>query len=76
MGRELMTGFINSNAVNPLSAITLGAMEDMGYVVDFTAADPYTVSATFRASSDQLFELRERPTPAPWRVDRFGRVFR
>jgi hypothetical protein len=31
MGRELMTGFINIGAVNPLSKITIGAMKDMGY---------------------------------------------
>ena len=42
LGNELMTGFI-STAGNPLSAITIGALLDMGYVVNLAAADPYTV---------------------------------
>jgi len=76
MGRELMTGFINIGSVNPLSKITLGAMKDMGYTVDLTKADAYTVSATLRVSPDQLFRLRELPTPPPIRVDALGRVVR
>jgi len=76
MGRELMTGFINTNKVNPLSAITLGAMKDMGYVLDLTKADAYTVSAFLRSGSDRLFELREVPMPPPQRVNTSGRVVR
>ena len=76
MGRELMTGFINSAAVNPLSAITIGAMEDMGYVVDIGKADTYTVSPTLRISPDRLFRLNELPVPPPIRVDAQGRVVR
>lgn len=37
---ELMTGYIDHND-NPLSAITVGACADLGYVVDLGAADPY-----------------------------------
>lgn len=37
---ELMTGYIDHND-NPLSAITVGACADLGYVVDLAAADPY-----------------------------------
>ena len=29
-GNEIMTGFLNSGA-NPISRVTIGAMEDMGY---------------------------------------------
>jgi len=76
MGRQLMTGYINSGQVNPLSSITIGAMKDMGYTVDLTKADAYTVSATLRVSPDQLFRLRELPTPPPIRVDALGRVVR
>lgn len=39
LGDELMTGWINSLA--SLSRVTLGFLEDMGYVVDYTKADPY-----------------------------------
>ncbi len=38
---ELMTGFLNAG-VNPISRITVGQWEDLGYVVDYTAADAYT----------------------------------
>ena len=43
-GNELMTGFINVG-LNPLSVITVGAFDDMGYTVDYAAADPYTPPA-------------------------------
>lgn len=39
---ELMTGYAESVGVAmPLSKITAGAMQDLGYVVDYTKADPY-----------------------------------
>ena len=44
---ELMTGFIGPGA-NPLSAITLQALADMGYSVNLSAADPYTLDAALR----------------------------
>eukprot|EP00543_Licmophora_paradoxa_P009220 CAMPEP_0202469224 /NCGR_PEP_ID=MMETSP1360-20130828/77847_1 /ASSEMBLY_ACC=CAM_ASM_000848 /TAXON_ID=515479 /ORGANISM="Licmophora paradoxa, Strain CCMP2313" /LENGTH=232 /DNA_ID=CAMNT_0049094501 /DNA_START=143 /DNA_END=838 /DNA_ORIENTATION=+ len=37
--RELMTGF--SDVVVPLSRVTIGTIEDLGYSVDYNAADPY-----------------------------------
>ncbi|MDT8340129.1 MAG: leishmanolysin-related zinc metalloendopeptidase [Longimicrobiales bacterium] len=40
---ELMTGFIN-NTFNPLSVVTAASMEDLGYTVDLTAADGYSLS--------------------------------
>jgi hypothetical protein len=40
-GNELMTGFINQGT-NPLSIMTIRSLEDLGYSVDTTAADPYT----------------------------------
>ena len=43
---ELMTGFLDPGA-NPLSRMTIGAFEDLGYSVDYTVADPYRMpSAT------------------------------
>ena len=38
---ELMTGVINSNSENPLSTVSLSALEDIGYEVDQSAADSY-----------------------------------
>jgi hypothetical protein len=40
-GNELMTGFINAGK-NPLSIMSIRSLEDLGYAVDTTAADPYT----------------------------------
>ena len=40
MTNELMTGFIN-NGTNPLSAVTIESMADLGYAVDVSAADPW-----------------------------------
>ena len=37
---ELMTGFLDIGA-NPISRLTVGAFEDLGYTVDYAAADAY-----------------------------------
>ncbi len=45
---ELMTGFLGgttSITVNPFSALTIASMKDMGYDVDFTQAEPYSIPA-------------------------------
>ncbi len=37
-----MTGFVESPGVSmPLSIVTIGSLQDMGYNVDYGAADPY-----------------------------------
>ncbi len=41
-GSELMTGY-TSNGVMPLSAMSIGAMADLGYSVDYSKADAYTL---------------------------------
>ncbi|MEF8815614.1 MAG: DNRLRE domain-containing protein [Salinibacter sp.] len=38
---ELMTGFINASSELPLSRVTLAALQDIGYEVDLSAADPF-----------------------------------
>jgi len=40
-GNELMTGFISAGT-NPLSIMSIRSLEDLGYTVDTTAADPYS----------------------------------
>lgn len=45
-GDELMTGFL-SGAERPLSRLTVAGMEDIGYEVDYSAADAYALP-TFR----------------------------
>lgn len=39
---ELMSGFI-ATANNPLSKLTVASLQDMGYVVDMSAAEPYSL---------------------------------
>lgn len=41
-GSELMTGY-TSNGAMPLSAMTIGAFEDLGYSVNYSKADSYTM---------------------------------
>ena len=41
-GSELMTGFLNP-AFNPISRLTIASLEDLGYVVNYAAADPYVL---------------------------------
>ena len=39
-----MTGFINFDTPNPLSRVTVGALDDLGYQVDYTKADAFSRS--------------------------------
>lgn len=41
-GTELMTGFLNP-AINPISRLTIASLEDLGYAVNYGAADPYSL---------------------------------
>lgn len=75
MGAELMTGYLNSGVTNPLSAISIGAMQDMGYMVNLSVADAYTVSPALRAPG-RVIELRELPAPTPLLVTPEGRIIR
>jgi hypothetical protein len=41
--QELMTGILQPNARPLLSRITIGSLQDLGYTVDYSQADEYTV---------------------------------
>ncbi|NEP17536.1 MAG: hypothetical protein F6J97_11625 [Leptolyngbya sp. SIO4C1] len=41
-GSELMTGFLNPGS-NPISRLTIASLEDLGYAVNYNAADPYAL---------------------------------
>lgn len=45
MTNELMTGFLNPG-VNPLSAVTIESMADLGYTVNVGAADPWPTAGS------------------------------
>ncbi len=41
---EVMTGFVSQTGVpNPLSRVTIGQFEDLGYTVNYSAADSYSL---------------------------------
>ena len=57
---ELMTGFIND--VNPLSAVTVESLDDLGYIVNANLADPYSLPRT-AAAAPRSGEQRELGIP-------------
>ncbi len=75
LGNELMTGFV-AQAGNPLSAITVRSLADMGYVVSVDRADPYILGAALRATgSGRRWRLDNDIMRGPiYRVDRTGNV--
>jgi aspartate 1-decarboxylase len=46
-GSELMTGYANGSL--PMSRMTIASMEDLGYVVNLSAADPYSLPSSLVA---------------------------
>lgn len=76
-GNELMTGFVSSGS-NPLSAMTIGALEDLGYNVNRAPRDDYNIpTAGFQGNvipgtgTVQPWEMVIRPVGT---VDPSGRV--
>jgi hypothetical protein len=68
-GDELMVSAIGRYFKSPLSVITLGLFQDLGYDVDFSVADPYEVAPLFganrvfpEASLANDFRIIARPT--------------
>ena len=53
---ELMTGFLNEG-FNPLSAVTVRSMQDLGYAVSVAGADPFSLTPALRVAG----ERRGRP---------------
>ncbi len=47
---ELMTGYLNNGTANPASVMTIASMEDLGYVVNYAAADSYSRTFFLRAA--------------------------
>ena len=50
-GNELMTGYI-SGVSNPLSILTVGTLQDMGYTVNYSAANAYGIPGHLMAAAD------------------------
>jgi hypothetical protein len=75
LDNELMTGFI-AQAGNPLSAITVRSLADMGYLVNQAGADPFTFTPALRAAkTGRRWHLKNDILGGPiYRVDRTGTV--
>lgn len=61
LGRELMSPRLNAGVANPLSRLTVGSLQDMGYVVNLAGADPFSFTAALHAfpfiGSQQTLDL-------------------
>jgi hypothetical protein len=66
LGNELMTGYI-SGSHNPISFMTVGSLMDVGYQVNFGAADPYMLPGMLGGMGldPDRIHLHEVPLPAP-----------
>jgi hypothetical protein len=75
-GNELMVGFLPSNPV--LSVVTVAAQEDLGYTVNYAAADPYVHTFAVRAlGAAPLVDMSDDIRPGPiYVVDATGTVVR
>ena len=63
-----MTGYVNSGGM-PLSAITAGSLQDMGYTVNMLAVDPFRVPTTPSSSNAIPGDTGwEKPLPGPGAV--------
>jgi len=77
---ELMTGYLNNGVQNPLSVLSLAALQDLGYTVDLTQASPYvrtftTSMPSVLAGSAPPLDLRDDVEHRPMKmVDNNGRV--
>jgi len=43
-GAELMTGYVENDPPMPVSVVTIGAFQDLGYEVNYSAADPFLLT--------------------------------
>lgn len=60
---ELMTGW--ADGTMPLSRVTIGALKDLGYDVDLSKADPYTLPSLLTANALLASQLIVERTTAP-----------
>jgi hypothetical protein len=64
---EVMTGYVNLG-FNPLSTVSIASMADLGYQVDYSAADPYVIAAPFRSDARAQLHLLHDIAAGPIRV--------
>ena len=75
-GNELMTGYI-SGTNNPLSALTIASLKDLGYGASFSTASTYMLGGTSGNATESIdLHGRERVLKPKYQVDRHGRADR
>ncbi|MDX2060300.1 MAG: hypothetical protein SFV24_21000 [Gemmatimonadales bacterium] len=67
---ELMTGWFTSGVPAPLSLVTAGALQDLGYSVSLAAAHPFSLDGTIAPATDatpraEIRLLEPTTTPPP-----------
>src|SRR6185503_13313563 len=76
---ELMTGFLNSGT-NPLSVVTIGSLQDLGYSVNMAAADPLSltlsIQSTLAPGAATVSVMNDGFRGKQSTIDSFGRVTR
>jgi hypothetical protein len=60
---ELMSGFVDSH--NPMSRVTVASLKDMGYVVDLTKAEPYSLPNLMMLAERGLLAARDHRHTLP-----------
>ena len=82
LDNELMTPFYNLGAVNPISELTIAAMEDIGYEVSYDLADDYEIPESSLAGAragppDKLIDLSgDTPAVTRYIIDETGVIRR
>ncbi|HLB53560.1 MAG TPA: Ig-like domain-containing protein [Gemmatimonadales bacterium] len=72
---EVMTGFISTTGVNPLSAMTVQQFRDLGYMVNDAMAEAYTFQAFIQSFGQAATRLVEADLPGDMIViNRQGRM--
>jgi hypothetical protein len=74
LGHEIMTGYLSGSA-QPVSSITIGTFQDMGYVVDYSKADPFTTADLAVCDSycpEARRGLRQRERKVKAKLDEHG----
>jgi hypothetical protein len=76
-GNELMTGFASAG-LNPFSRMTIGALADMGYTVNFAGSDAYMAPLGFMApfSTPQVMITLPEPSKPIGTLNAQGKVDR
>jgi hypothetical protein len=67
-GSELMTGFYDSGVANPLSAVSAASLRDLGYVVDDSRTEAFTLPlrlGAWRTGPPTGLQLVEALAPWP-----------